>query len=162
MPSDWIVYACLTAGLASALVAGVFQSFSDFVMRSLVAARPAAGAEAMQQINRKVFRSAFIAMLLGLAPVSLAFAAYAWTALDGVPARFLIVGAALYLSTVIGVTVAGNVPMNERLDRLDVSGPEGERYWRIYGVAWTRLNHVRTLGALAAALCFLLAALALA
>ncbi len=74
MPTDWIIYACLAAGVSSLLVAGVFQSFSDFIMRSLVAASPAGGIESMQMINRKVFRSWFLVMLLGLAPVSLAFA----------------------------------------------------------------------------------------
>ena len=50
----------LGAGFLMALLAGVFLSFSDFVMRSLAATQPAGGIEAMQQINRKVFRTLFI------------------------------------------------------------------------------------------------------
>ena len=162
MTTNWIVYVCLAAGVSSALVAGVFQSFSDFVMRSLVAARPAAGVEAMQMINRKVFRSSFLVMLLGLAPASLAFAGYAYFTLSAPALQFIIAGAAIYVVFVFLVTMLGNVPMNKRLDRMDPSAEETAGYWKTYGVMWTRWNHVRTLGSFAAALCFLLAAIALA
>ena len=47
MPTDWIVYACLFLGLSSALVGGVFQAFSDFVMRGLMLAQPAGGIDSM-------------------------------------------------------------------------------------------------------------------
>ena len=70
----WVLAA---ASIAAGLVAGVFLTFSDFVMRSLGASAPAAGMEAMQQINRKVYRSVFMVLLLGLVPVSLAIAVYA-------------------------------------------------------------------------------------
>lgn len=162
MPSDWIVYACLAAGVSSLLVAGVFQSFSDFVMRSLVAAHPASGIESMQIINRKVFRSWFLVMLLGLAPVSLAFAGYAYFNMSAPASLLIFAGAAIYVVFVFIVTIFGNVPMNNRLDRMDPFAQETADYWTTYGVVWTRWNHVRTLGSLASALCFLFASIALA
>lgn len=160
MPSDWIVYACLAVGIMSGLVAGVFQSFSDFVMRSLVAVHPAGGIASMQMINKKVFRSWFLVMMLGIAPVSLAFAGYAYFNLSTQVSRPIIAGAAIYVIFVFLVTMFANVPMNNRLDRLDPTAKESANYWRTYGVLWTRWNHVRTLGSLASALCFLLASIA--
>lgn len=162
MLAEWTVYAFLALGVASLLVAGVFQAFSDFVMRSLAAARPASGVEAMQMINREVFGSAFLALLLGLAPASLLAALYALLSLGGSASGWVLAGAAIYLLAVILVTVAGNVPMNMRLDRMAPGAAETEAYWRVYVRRWTRLNHVRTIGSLAAALCFLSAGMALA
>jgi len=42
--------------LAYALVGGVFLAFSDFIMRSLSLTSGVGGVEAMQVINREVFR----------------------------------------------------------------------------------------------------------
>lgn len=162
MHSDWIVYACLAAGLSSALVAGVFQAFSDFVMRSLVAAHPASGVESMQMINRKVYRSIFLAMMLGMVPVSLAFAGYAYLYLAGTASTWILAGALIYLTSVFLVTMLGNVPMNKRLDRMDRLAEQTADYWATYGTVWTRWNHIRTLGSVATAVCFLFAGVALA
>jgi uncharacterized membrane protein len=162
MPSDLIVYACLATGISSALVAGVFLSFSDFVMASLIAARSTDGIEAMQMINRKVFRSVFLVMLLGMGPVSLAFALYAHLYLTGAAYGWIIAGTLIYLIGVIGVTIFCNVPMNKRLDGMALSDDQTADYWKIYGSLWTRWNHVGTFGSLATAICFLLASVGLA
>ena len=162
MPTEWIVYACLGLGVSSALVAGVFQSFSDFVMRSLAAARPAGGAEVMQNINREVFRSVFLATMLGLAPMVLALAGYAVLTWQGIGSTFIIVGGLVYFTAVFLVTMFGNVPMNNHLDRLDPDTKEAAHYWSRYLKRWTQWNHVRTFGSAFAALSFLLASLTLA
>lgn len=159
---NWLIYACLAVGLASAMVAGVFQAFSDFVMRGLILADPAGGIESMQHINRTVFRSAFMATFLALVPITVGFAAYGGFRLGGPSQVLLAVAAATYVITVFGVTVVGNVPMNEHLDTLAYRSAEAAAYWSTYGRVWTWWNHVRTVGALVTAACFLLAAVDLA
>jgi len=160
--SIFIVYLCLAIGLAAALVAGVFQSFSDFVMAGLTRARSSGGMESMQQLNRTVFRSIFIGLFLLLMPVTLGLAFHAYQSLEGT-ARLLIISAGMiYAVTVFAVTLLGNVPMNQRLDKLDADSAEGEAYWRFYGRNWTRWNHVRTLGSIVTALLYLMAAVQLA
>jgi uncharacterized membrane protein len=149
------------ASVAAGLVAGVFLTFSDFVMRSLGAAAPAAGMEAMQEINRKVYRSVFMVLLIGMVPVSLAIAAYA-TAFATAASPWLLAGAGLYVAGVFAVTAAGNVPMNKRLDVLDNTESAARGYWERYGRNWTRLNHVRTLASAGAAVCYLAGAMLLA
>jgi len=52
--------------LADAILAGVFLAFSDFIMRSLAQTSGTGGIEAMQVINREVFRWVFMALFLGL------------------------------------------------------------------------------------------------
>ena len=54
------------AFLAYALVAGAFLAFSDVIMRSLSLTGGVGGVEAMQVINREVFRRVFMALFLGL------------------------------------------------------------------------------------------------
>lgn len=162
MTTNWIVFACLAVGLSSALVGGVFQSFSDFVMKGLIAAEPAGGIDSMQMINRTVMRSVFVALLVGLVPVTLGLAAYAYFNLTGTAQIWIMSGAAVYVLSVFLVTVAGNVPMNERLAGMDHTMVETVKYWRTYGEVWTNWNHVRTIGSIVTAACFMVAAVGLA
>jgi len=159
---SWAVYACLALGLASALVGGVFQSFSDFVMRGLVEAAPAAGMESMQQLNRTVYRSVFLTTLLGLVPATGAMALYAWLQLSGSPRVLIVAAAIVYVLLVFAVTAAGNVPMNNHLEALAHTSAEGHAYWATYGRVWTWWNHVRTIGSVATAALLLMASVQLA
>ena len=77
MTPQWMLLASEFSEIAYTLVAGVFLTFSDFVMRSLAATQPAGGIEAMQQINRKVFRTLFMVLLIGMAIVSPLMAVFA-------------------------------------------------------------------------------------
>ena len=155
--SDWTVYSCLWLAFVSAMVAGVFQSFSDFVMAGLARAKPAGGIESMQHINRTVFRSVFLTAFLSLVPLTLAFAVYAWLNMEGQSRGFIVAAALIYFTTVFVVTMAGNVPMNQQLDQLRFSSAEAADYWQVYSRKWTRWNHVRTIGSAATAALYLLA-----
>ena len=158
MTVDWTAYACLMLGLSAALVAGVFQTFSDFVMGGLMRAKPASGLDAMQQLNRTVFRSVFLATFLALVPATIGFAFYAWFTLDGLAARLILAAALVYIPLVFLVTIFGNVPMNERLDKMDSESEAAAAYWLIYGRAWTGWNTLRMIGSIVTAGCYLLAA----
>ena len=162
MTTGWVVYACLILGLSSALVAGVFQAFSDFVMRGLVLAETAGGIDSMQHINETVLRSLFLVGFLALVPATLALAVYAHLELGGSGRTLIVAAAVLYLVTVFTVTVAGNVPMNRRLAAMAHSSAEAEAYWSFYSRVWTWCNHVRWIGSAGTAACLLLAAVYLA
>ncbi|MEM6810441.1 MAG: anthrone oxygenase family protein [Pseudomonadota bacterium] len=155
--SGWALYGCLALGFASALVAGVFQSFSDFVMAGLARARPAGGIESMQQLNRTVIRSVFLATFLALVPLTAGFAIYGVTTLEGSPRALIVAASAIYIVSVFGVTMFGNVPMNNALDALAYYSEAARDYWQRYTRHWTRWNHVRTLGAAATSALYLLA-----
>lgn len=142
------------AVIATGLLAGVFLTFSDFIMRSLTSARPEAGAEAMQEINRKVYRSVFLALFFAMAGSSVLLIGGAFS--TPAPASpWLIAGEGLYLIGVFGITVFGNVPMNNRLDVLPVG--EAASYWRTFAPRWTQLNHIRTVSSTLATIAFLIA-----
>lgn len=152
---------CLALAIWSALVGGVFKAFSEFIMRALARTSPPAGIAAMQQINRVVLRTEFVFAIIALAVIAPLFAVFAAVALLGKVATLLALAAAVYVTLVFLVTMFGNVPMNNRLDALDPASPTAEGYWCHYMRRWTRLNHVRTLGCLATAGIYALAAAAL-
>ena len=54
-------------------------------------------------------------------------------------------------------TIAGNVPLNNRLSGLPPNGVGTADIWRHYLVAWTICKHVRTVSALVAAVLFVAA-----
>jgi uncharacterized membrane protein len=157
MTYDWLLLACLFLALWSAVIGGVFSAFSEFVMSGLLRAAPASGIEAMQHINRTVLRTQFVVGIIAIAPLSLVLAVHASMTVEGTARTLLVLASALYVPSVFLMTVFGNVPMNNRLDRLDHRSAEAHAYWAVYGRHWTRLNHVRTIGSVLTAALYLAA-----
>ena len=161
MPYEWTLFFCLFLALWSAVIGGVFSAFSEFIMAGLLRAAPAGGIEAMQQINRTVIKTQFVAGLILIAPLSIVFALYAQMQLDGLARTALIAAPIIYVPSVFLMTIFGNVPMNNRLDHLDAKTFEAETYWIRYGRVWTRLNHIRSLGSVLTSVIYLMASIAL-
>ena len=132
--------------LAYALVGGVFLAFSDFIMRSLSLTGGVGGVEAMQVINREVFRWIFMALFLGMAAVSLVISGYAAISLSGPAGTLILLSGLVYLFGCFGVTVLFNVPMNEALAGMDLAAEATQSYWTgTYLPRWTFWNSVRTI-----------------
>ncbi|CUH62978.1 putative integral membrane protein [Thalassovita gelatinovora] len=162
MSEDWIVWGIVALSLAAGLVAGIFLAFSDFIMTSLANSKPAAGTEAMQIINRKVYGSIFMVLLVGLVPVSVAMALLGHFYLPGSVAVWLIAGAVLYIVGVMLVTGVCNVPMNMRLEAMPQAGAAAQAYWPEYVKTWVLWNHLRTLASFGTMACYVIAAVQLA
>ncbi len=162
MFTDLFQISLAAATLASGLVAGVFLTFSDFVMRALGRAGPVAGIAAMQMINREVYRSLFMVLLIGMAAVSVGLALVGVVFIGGAAAGWLIAAAGAYLAGVMAVTARANVPMNQRLDGEDPASAAARAVWKDYLRDWTRWNHLRTVASGGAMLCFFAASLTLA
>lgn len=150
--------------IASALVSGVFLTFSDFVMRALDRTRREGGVEAMQIINREVFPTLFMALLMGMSVLSFVLVYLMWPQAGGAgeaPDRLLVLsGSVIYLVLVFAVTLIGNVPLNMKLDRISHTSADTATFWSAtFYPRWTMFNHIRTFGAGAASVCFLLACL---
>ena len=132
--------------LAYALVGGVFLAFSDFIMRSLAQTGGHGGVEAMQVINREVFRWVFMALFLGMAAISLIIAGYGALGLTGPAGTLIMLAGLVYLVGCFGVTVFFNVPMNEALAGMEMSSDMTRDYWlQTYVPRWTFWNSVRTI-----------------
>ncbi len=144
--------------LSVGIMAGVYFTFSAFVMRSLdVIGRPA-GMLAMQSINRVIVRSPFLPLFFGSTLAAAVLAVMALLDMAPPGAMWLLAGSATYVIGMFVVTIAGNVPLNNALDAADAASAEGEAMWQRYMSRWVAWNHVRTvactlsLGLLVAAL----------
>lgn len=143
--SIWFFLVVQFTVLAIAFVGGVFLAFSDFIMRSLAQTGGVGGVDAMQVINREVFRWIFMALFLGLAPVSIVIVGYSLIHLGGPAGTLMTLAGLTYLIGCFGVTIAFNVPMNEALAGMDLSDGTTKDYWtQTYVPRWTFWNTVRT------------------
>ena len=150
----------LAAALGAATIGGVFFAFSTFVMGALAQLPSPHGIAAMQRINVVVLNPAFLGVFIGTAvlqALAAALAIFGWT-----PTRspLLLAGTVLYVAGCFGVTMAANVPRNERLRAMSAESSRAHAYWPIYQREWTWWNHVRTVAALAAAACGIVALIA--
>jgi uncharacterized membrane protein len=141
----------LLAAFGCAMMAGVFFTFSGFVMKALARLHPSQGVAAMQAINVAAVTPAFMVALFGTAVACGVLAAWAFLAWDEPFVPYLLVGGALYLGGTILLTVAYHVPRNEALGRVEPHGADIESHWTRYLSGWTAWNHVRAGTALAAA-----------
>ncbi len=147
--TTWMLLLGYFSALAYAVLGGVFLAFSDFIMRALSVTSGTGGVEAMNAINREVYRYLFMSLFIGMVPVSLILAGGAYFAATE-PAPFF-VAALIYLVGVFVVTAAGNVPMNKMLATIDIASADGLRYWtENYLPGWTFWNSVRSAACLLA------------
>tara|TARA_R110000751_G_scaffold307889_2_gene433705 strand:+ start:28074 stop:28559 length:486 start_codon:yes stop_codon:yes gene_type:complete len=161
MTLHWTQYLSGATAIYCWLVAGVFLAFSDFIMKSLAAIPPDQAMRAMQSINILVFRSIFMVGLFAVSAASLMFIAMGFFN-GGGGSGLLMAAGVIYLISVMGVTMAGNVPLNNELAVLDPSATDALQVWQRYLNVWVNWNHVRTLGAAAAALLMTIATFRLA
>ncbi|MCX5436632.1 DUF1772 domain-containing protein [Streptomyces sp. NBC_00569] len=143
--------------LACGVSAGVFIAFSTFVMKGLAALPPAQGIAAMQAINVAAVGPAFMVVFMGAAALCAVLAVVTFVLWPEPGTVELLLGSALQLVGVFGVTVAANVPRNDALAKLDPEAPDSAGAWRAYVSQWLMWNHVRGGASLAAAASFILA-----
>ncbi len=147
----------LAAALGAGLVAGIFFAFSVFIMTALGRLPPEGGISAMQSINVAVLNPAFFLVFFGTAVAALILAIAAFAGWSPSQSMCLLAGALIYLAGTIFVTMAFNVPLNNRLAATSAKSAEAASVWKTYLSAWTAWNHVRTIAALAACALFILA-----
>ncbi len=154
--SGLIQVTTVAALLSSAVVGGIFFAFSSFIMKALGKLPAAKGIAAMQSINIVVINASFLGLFVGGAVLSLLIGVAGIVNWNSPGSSWLVVGALMYLVGTFLVTGLGNVPLNNQLaattaDSTDVA------LWQHYLQRWTRLNTLRTLAAVGAALAFAIA-----
>jgi uncharacterized membrane protein len=141
-------------------MAGLFFSWSCAITAGLGRLPDTAYLAAMQSINRAILNPLFFSCFFGAAvllPVS------AWLAYTPVLSfRFWLLSgaAACYLAGVMGVTIFGNVPLNEALDAFSLDHAPADAIVRqraAFETRWNALNSLRTVSATASVVLFGLA-----
>jgi uncharacterized membrane protein len=150
----------VATALGCGLVAGVFFAFSTFVMPALDRLPAAQGIAAMQSINVLAVTPMFMTAVFGTAAACLGLVIWAAVSWDVDGARWALAGGALYIVGTIVVTIAANVPRNDKLEALQPDAAGAADYWASYVSEWTAWNHVRGAAALAAAALLIVAVIA--
>lgn len=126
---------------------GVRFAFSKFIMRALSRTSGNCCAEAMQHVNRKVFRLIFVSLFLGSAPISVisVFLMPYQIVTDGdLPRALLSSAGGIYFSGPIGVTATCNVPMKKPFTESDALIANGQYFWaQVYVPHRTFWNAIR-------------------
>ncbi|WP_281322385.1 DUF1772 domain-containing protein [Flavobacterium aestivum] len=151
----------IVAVLATGLVAGLFYGYSCSVNSGLGNLSDEKYLEAFQSINRVIQNPMFFLSFMGsvfILPIS-SYLMYR----NGVSTSFyLLIGATLvYLISVFGVTVVGNVPLNDQLDKfsiLSATANEISAMRKAFETPWNAYHSVRTIGSV---LSFVLAVLSI-
>lgn len=147
----------LLAALGCGLIAGVFFTFSAFVMSALARLEPAQGIAAMQSINITAISPLFMTALFGTTAACMLLAISSLSKLPQPVAIYQLLGSLCYLLGTVVVTIAFNVPLNDALAKVEPNSPQGLSLWASYLTTWTNWNHLRTISASIAAVLFTLA-----
>ena len=141
---DVIIATLWFAAISVGLMAGVYFTFSVFVMQALDAAGRPVGMAAMQSINRIILKSLFLPLFFASSLACLLLAVFGVMIWGAAGAWQMVMGGVIYLVGMLAVTAAANVPLNNALEATDAAGPEAETMWRRYMQRWLPWNHVRT------------------
>jgi uncharacterized membrane protein len=149
MTDNLLTATATAAALTSAAAGGMMFVFSTFVMRGLDHGGPLEAITAMRGINTEAKTSAlFLLVYFGAALLAVAVGVLSAVRPHSPGSGWLLAGALFGLLGAV-VTVAFNVPLNDRLDAADVTS--AHEVWNSYAGAWTMWNHVRTVTSLVAA-----------
>jgi uncharacterized membrane protein len=148
-----------TTALTTGLVAGLFYSWTVSVTPGLNKLSDKEYILAFQAMNKAILNPAFFLSFIGsliLLPLA------TWTNYSEGNVKFYLLLAATicYMVGVFGVTVAGNVPMNESLAAFDSSTASvvdlaARRL--SFESSWNFLNNIRTLGSIVTLILVILA-----
>lgn len=151
MTTSPYLIATTTAAVSTAAVGGMFYAFSTLVMKGLDRTEPAEAIIAMRGMNAEAPANApFLALFVGSALLALGVGAVTVFRLSQPGSGYVLAGAVLALVAFI-VTIAFNIPLNDKLAALDpvgLSAADALREWQAYLGPWTAWNHVRTATAL--------------
>ena len=139
--------------LATALITGLFYGYSCSVNLGLAKLSDEAYVAAMQSINRAIQNPLFFASFFGTL-ILLPLSAYLnYNADNNTRFYFLLAASIIYALGVFGVTVMGNVPLNNALETFDMKAGsmltiKGAR--DAFENAWNRLHAIRTAASIVA------------
>jgi uncharacterized membrane protein len=135
----WVMAIC------SALMAGTYLTFSMVIMPSLKLLPGNDGARAMNAINRKILKTGFMPLFFVstlLAALLVGMSLWQWQ-ITG--AWLGLLGGLIYFVGMFVVTAAGNVPLNNELDRAKSDEALLTQVWIKYLSGWTRWNTIRAI-----------------
>lgn len=150
----------LATATTTALIAGVMYTYSCAIIAGLGKLPDAGYLAAMQSINREILNPLFFMSFMG-AMLLLPVCTWVHYSKPASLRFYLLLAATLvYAFGAFGVTVMGNVPLNEALDRFNIHSASAEEIARQrvqFEIPWNRLHSIRTTANVIALILVLLA-----
>lgn len=140
-------------------MAGFFFSYSISVSGGLAELDDKEYLKAMQNINRNVKNPTFYACFFG-APLLLPIMTFHHYGLSQTSFAMLLFATLFYLCGAFGITVLVNVPLNNKLERFDLSratGPEVKQMKDTFERRWNFWNNIRSVASLSSIILVILA-----
>ena len=156
MPNSIIFTVIFFTCIGTGILAGLFFSFSTFIMEALGKISSESGMNAMKSINRTILNPLFGVIFFGTALMTLFLLITSLFNSEWNGRTYIFSGSLLYLVGIFLVTIIFNVPLNNRLERTDSSNYSSQQMWKIYIKKWTIWNHIRTITAVGTLACFVL------
>ncbi|HKK39491.1 MAG TPA: anthrone oxygenase family protein [Cryomorphaceae bacterium] len=148
------------AVVLTGLSAGFFYAWQVSVIQGTLLVKDAVYLETMQSINRAILNPWFFAVFFGSLIFLSIGSIYQFNTNKWVFVM-LLAASIIYLIGTFGITAAGNVPLNDQLEALNLSELTSEKmaeFRSYYETKWNRLHLQRTV---CSVLSFVLAVLAL-
>ncbi|GIP26205.1 membrane protein [Paenibacillus sp. J23TS9] len=152
-----LYYVTFVSSLGVGLLAGVFFTFSAFVMQSLTKLPSGEGISAMQSINTTILQSSFMWVFMGSTALSVFLGITSFFNLGNTSALYVIVGSLIFFVGVFLVTAIFNVPLNDTLAAATPGSSEGAQAWKKFLDSWVPWNHVRTIASIGALISYITA-----
>ena len=141
--------------IGTALVGGFFWGWSLSAVPGLATVTDRTYVSTMQSVNRAILNPLFLVVFVGSVLVLAGATVAAFWSGDTRRGWWMAAATGTYAVGVFGITVVGNVPLNDRLRDVDLDGATDaavSEARRAYEGPWNRLHYVRSaLGVLAIA-----------
>lgn len=129
----------------TALIAGLFYAYSCSVVLGLGKLSDSEYLKSMQSINREILNPVFFLSFMGTAFL-LPISTFLYRG-QNLVFILLLMATLAYLIGVFGVTIFGNVPLNDQLDKFDIVNSSAEAIKEMrnnFERKWNFLNNIRT------------------
>lgn len=141
----------LVTTVTSALIAGLFYAYSCSVNLGLGKLPDVEYIKAMQSINREIQNPIFFVCFFG-AFILIPLSAYLnYNQQPSIQFWLLVIATFTYAVGVFGVTVVGNVPLNEALENFNIINATQDAIQNqraLFEVRWNAFNTIRTISSL--------------
>ena len=140
------------AGILTALVTGLYFGYSVSVNGGLHRLNDSEYVKAMQSINVVIQNPIFFVSFIGPL-LLLPLATFLQRDANSIKFPLLLASSVLYIAGSFGLTMVANVPINQRLAKLDVTNASGNEIAQAragFEKPWNRLHTIRTLASIAA------------
>src|SRR5699024_4624963 len=141
----------IIAVLLSGMEAGLFYAFQYSIVNGLGLLSDKAYLLSVQAINKAILNAVFDVSSMGCLVVLPIASWLTYRNGDSAAFIFLLAATALYFAGVFGVTIFGNVPLNETLARFNIHAAtpkELASLRELFEYPWNRYNLIRTIAAI--------------